>query len=82
MSTVSAVSRTVAVISASVPFSRSPLIGVFNAGAYGYSMSPQLFLSHPTPTEVIIHEGEIVTARRRGRHEDLLLNQEPFPGTA
>ena len=58
------------------------LIGVFNAGAYGYSMSPQLFLSHPTPTEVIIDEGEIVTARRRGRHEDLLLNQEPFPGTA
>ena len=58
------------------------LIGVFNAGAYGYSMSPQLFLSHPTPAEVIIHDGSIVAARRRGRHEDLLLNQEPFPGTA
>lgn len=58
------------------------LIGVFNAGAYGYSMSPQLFLSHPTPTEVIVHDGEIVAARKRGRHEDLLLNQEPFPGTA
>jgi diaminopimelate decarboxylase len=57
------------------------LIGVFNAGAYGYSMSPQLFLSHPTPAEVIIHDGEIVAARKRGRHEDLLLNQEPFPGT-
>ena len=58
------------------------LIGVFNAGAYGYSMSPQLFLSHPTPTEVLVYEGDIVTARKRGRHEDLLLNQEPFPGTA
>ena len=57
------------------------LIGVFNAGAYGYSMSPQLFLSHPTPAEVIVHDGDIVAARRRGRHEDLLLNQEPFPGT-
>ncbi len=57
------------------------LIGVFNAGAYGYSMSPLLFLSHPTPAEVIVHDGDIVAARRRGRHEDLLLNQEPFPGT-
>lgn len=57
------------------------LIGVFNAGAYGYSMSPQLFLSHPTPAEVIVHDGEVVEARRRGRREDLLLNQEPFPGT-
>jgi diaminopimelate decarboxylase len=58
------------------------LVGVFNAGAYGYSMSPQLFLSHPTPAEVIVYEGEIISARRRGGHEDLLLNQEPFPGTA
>jgi diaminopimelate decarboxylase len=58
------------------------LIGVFNAGAYGYTMSPQLFLSHPTPVEVLTYDGEIVIARRRGRPEDLLLNQEPFPGTA
>jgi diaminopimelate decarboxylase len=58
------------------------LIGVFNAGAYGYSMSPQLFLSHPTPAEVIVHDGEIIPARRRGRPQDLLMNQEPFPGTA
>ena len=58
------------------------LVGVFNAGAYGYSMSPQLFLSHPTPAEVIVQDGEVIAARKRGRHEDLLLNQEPFPGTA
>jgi diaminopimelate decarboxylase len=57
------------------------LIGVFNAGAYGYTMSPQLFLSHATPAEVIVQDGEVITARRRGRYEDLLLNQEPFPGT-
>jgi diaminopimelate decarboxylase len=58
------------------------LVGVFNAGAYGYSMSPQLFLSHPTPVEAIVYEGEIISARTRGRHEDLLLNQDPFPGAA
>jgi diaminopimelate decarboxylase len=58
------------------------LVAVFNAGAYGYSMSPQLFLSHPTPAEVIVDDGEAVLARRRGRPEDLLINQEPFPGTA
>jgi len=54
------------------------LIGVFNAGAYGYSMSPQLFLSHPTPCEVLVMDGEAVEIRRRGRYHDLLLNQEHF----
>ncbi len=56
------------------------LIGIMNAGAYGYSMSPLLFLSHPTPGEVIVLDGELIEARRRGRPKDLLLNQEPFPG--
>lgn len=57
------------------------LIGIMNAGAYGYSMSPQLFLSHPTPAEVIVIDGRAVEARARGRHEDLLLNQVPLPGS-
>jgi diaminopimelate decarboxylase len=58
------------------------LVGIFNAGAYGYSMSPQLFLSHPAPPEVLVVDGEMIQARARGEHEDLLLNQKPFPGRA
>jgi diaminopimelate decarboxylase len=57
------------------------LVGIFNAGAYGYSMSPQLFLSHPTPTELLVLDSEIIEARRRGSYEDLLRNQNPLPGT-
>ncbi len=57
------------------------LVGIMNAGAYGYSMSPQLFLSHPTPAEAIVLDGRVVIARKRGTYEDLLLNQEPLPGT-
>jgi len=57
------------------------LVGIFNAGAYGYSMSPQLFLSHPTPGEVLVLDGKIIQARKRGRFKDLLLNQEPLPGS-
>jgi diaminopimelate decarboxylase len=66
-----------------VPASTSidDLIGIVNAGAYGYSMSPQLFLSHPTPAEAIVLNGRVVTARKRGKYEDMLLNQEPLPGT-
>jgi diaminopimelate decarboxylase len=56
------------------------LVGVFNAGAYGYSMSPLLFLSHPTPAEVMVLDGEIVPLRKRGTYEDLLRNQHSFPG--
>ncbi len=56
------------------------LIGIFNAGAYGYTMSPELFLSHPTPSEVLVIGGKMHLIRERGRHEDLLLNQKRFPG--
>jgi hypothetical protein len=41
-------------------------------------MSPQLFLSHPTPVEVLILDGEMSAARKRGRYEDGLLNQVRF----
>lgn len=58
------------------------LVGIFNAGAYGYSMSPQLFLSHPAPAEVLVLEGELIEARRRGTHEDFLLRQNPLPDAA
>jgi len=58
------------------------LVGIFNAGAYGYSMSPLLFLSHPTPAEVMVLDGEIVPLRSRGTYQDMLRNQTPFPGAA
>jgi hypothetical protein len=57
------------------------LIGIFNAGAYGFSMSPQLFLSHPSPVEVLVLDGEIIEARRRGTYEDFLVTQNPLPGS-
>ncbi len=31
------------------------LIAVLQSGAYGFSASPQLFLSHPAPKEIVIH---------------------------
>lgn len=57
------------------------LVGIMNAGAYGYSMSPQLFLSHPTPAEAMVLNGRVITVRKRGTYEDLLLNQKRLPGT-
>jgi diaminopimelate decarboxylase len=31
------------------------LVAVLNSGAYGFSASPQLFLSHPAPKEILVH---------------------------
>jgi diaminopimelate decarboxylase len=57
------------------------LIGIFNAGAYGFSMSPQFFLSHPTPPEVLVLDGELIEARTRGTYADFLTRQNPLPGS-
>jgi diaminopimelate decarboxylase len=57
------------------------LIGIFNAGAYGFTMSPQLFLSHPSPVEVLVLDGETIEARERSTYEDFLRRQNPLPGT-
>jgi len=57
------------------------LVGIFNAGAYGFSMSPQLFLSHPSPVEVIVLDGELIEARSRSTYGDFLARQHPLPGT-
>ena len=54
------------------------LVGIFNAGAYGLSMSPSAFLSHAAPVEALVYDGELIEARGRGRYEDLLTNQKPF----
>ena len=56
------------------------LIGIFNAGAYGYSMSPLRFLSHPTAAEVLVLNGKASIIRERGEHADLMSRQKPFSG--
>ncbi len=47
------------------------LVGVFQSGAYARAASPLGFLSHPTPAEVLIHEGRESLIRRRGTNDDL-----------
>ena len=51
------------------------LVGVFNAGAYGYSMSMHEFLGHRSPAEVIVDNGNVKELRSRGTFSDLLASQ-------
>ncbi|HEX6813139.1 MAG TPA: alanine racemase [Planctomycetota bacterium] len=53
------------------------LVAVLHAGAYGLSFSPVMFLSHPTPAEVIVDGGVARIARHRGQETDVLRGQEP-----
>jgi diaminopimelate decarboxylase len=48
------------------------LIGVFQSGAYARTASPLGFLSHPTPAEVLVENGQVRLIRRRGTYRDLL----------
>lgn len=41
------------------------LLGVLDAGAYGYSESMPLFLSHPIPAEVVVDGGTVTVSRGR-----------------
>ncbi|HZY56273.1 MAG TPA: hypothetical protein VFE09_00585, partial [Rubrobacteraceae bacterium] len=52
------------------------LVGVFYSGAYGYSASNLGFLSHPTPAEVLLWQGEAHLLRSAGKPEDVLKGQE------
>jgi len=47
------------------------LIGVFQSGAYGRTASPLGFLSHPTPPEVWVENGEHSLIRQRYNYESL-----------
>ena len=51
------------------------LIGVFSSGAYGYTASSLAFLSHPTPAEVMVLEGETHVLRDAGPYEQALWGQ-------
>lgn len=42
------------------------LVGVFQSGAYGLTASPQEFLGHPTPVEVLAGDGRLRLIRARG----------------
>lgn len=53
------------------------LIGIFQSGAYARTASPLGFLSHPTPPEVWIENGEDFLIRRRGGLEDSLRDIPP-----
>jgi diaminopimelate decarboxylase len=52
------------------------LIAVLLAGAYGFTFSPTLFLSHPTPAEVVVENGVAQLARARGSMADVLAAQQ------
>src|SRR5215212_7339243 len=54
------------------------LIGVFYSGAYGFSASNLGFLSHPTPAEVLLWQGEARLLRSAGKPEDVLKGQKPI----
>jgi diaminopimelate decarboxylase len=41
------------------------LFAVLDAGAYGYSESMPLFLSHPMPAEIVVDDGSITVSRER-----------------
>ena len=41
------------------------LLAVLDAGAYGYSESMPLFLSHPIPAEVVVDDGVVGVSRER-----------------
>jgi diaminopimelate decarboxylase len=48
------------------------LIGIFQSGAYARTASPLGFLSHPSPPEVLVEDGQVRLIRRRGTYRDLL----------
>ncbi len=59
------------------PMQTGDLVGVFQSGAYARTASPHGFLSHPSPAEVMIHDGTATLVRRPGNSDDLLRDQFP-----
>ena len=47
------------------------LVGIFQSGAYARTASPLGFLSHLSPAEVLVHDGDSHLIRRRGTYDDL-----------
>jgi len=57
------------------PIQAGDLFAVLQSGAYARTSSPHGFLSHDSPAEVMVHEGNARLIRRRGKPEDTLLDQ-------
>jgi diaminopimelate decarboxylase len=55
------------------------LLGIFYSGAYGLSASSTGFLSHPTPAEVLIHQGALHVLREGGQEDAAVRGQHPLP---
>jgi len=55
------------------------ILAILGSGAYGLTFSNVLFLSHPTPAEVLVDRGLAALIRRRGSLEDSVRDQE-LPG--
>jgi diaminopimelate decarboxylase len=51
------------------------ILAVFQSGAYARSASPLGFLSHPSPAEVYVRDGDAQMSRQRGCKEDYLRDQ-------
>jgi diaminopimelate decarboxylase len=51
------------------------VVGIFNCGAYGFSMSMLNFLSHPWPAEALVYQGAVYLVRERGTESDFLRGQ-------
>jgi diaminopimelate decarboxylase len=47
-------------------------VGILKSGAYARGASPLGFLSHPSPPEVLVQDGETRLIRRRGNYKDLV----------
>ena len=57
------------------PFEPGDAVAVLAAGAYGLTCSPTGFLSHATPAEVLVENGEARVIRARGTDQDALRGQ-------
>lgn len=49
---------------------------VEKSGAYGLTNSPLMFLSHPQPAEILVHDDAVYVLRERGKKEDFLEKQK------
>jgi diaminopimelate decarboxylase len=57
------------------PVNVGDLVAVRMSGAYGYSASSLHFLSHPTPAEVMLWQGDVHVLREPGRPDQVLAGQ-------
>ncbi len=60
------------------PVKGGALLAIFDAGAYGFTMSSN-YNSRPRPPEVVVDSSEVFLARRRETYEDLLRAERQGP---